>query len=40
MSIIVLNKNFQVSWVWDAFDHLDVNRGPVLGEIVHAGDPD
>lgn len=40
MTIIVLDKNFQVSWVWDAFDHLDVNRGPVLGEILHAGDPD
>jgi hypothetical protein len=40
MSIIVLDKNFQVSWVWDGFDHLDVNRGPVLGEILHAGDPD
>jgi hypothetical protein len=32
--IVVLDNNFQVTWVWDAFDHLDVNRGPVLGEIV------
>jgi hypothetical protein len=40
MSIIVLDANFQVSWAWDAFDHLDVNRGPVLGEVLHAGDPD
>jgi hypothetical protein len=38
--IIVLDKNFQVSWAWDAFDHLDVNRGPVLGEVLHAGDTD
>jgi hypothetical protein len=40
MSIIVLDKNFQVSWAWDAFDHLDVTRGPVLGEVLHAGDTD
>ena len=40
MTIVVLDKNFQVSWVWDSFDHLDVNRGPVLGEVLHAGDPD
>ena len=32
--VVVLDKNFQVSWVWDSFDHLDVNRGPILGEIV------
>jgi hypothetical protein len=40
--IVVLDKNFQVSWVWDSFDHLDVNRGPVLGETVQPGvlDPD
>jgi hypothetical protein len=40
--IIVLDENFQVSWVWDSFDHLDVNRGPTLGETVQAGvlDPD
>jgi hypothetical protein len=40
MTIVVLDKHFQVTWVWDAFDHLDVNRGPVLGEVLHAGDPD
>ncbi|HVA47582.1 MAG TPA: aryl-sulfate sulfotransferase [Pirellulales bacterium] len=40
--IIVLDRNFQVAWVWDSFDHLDVNRGPVLGETVKPGvvDPD
>jgi hypothetical protein len=40
--IIVLDENFQVAWAWDSFDHLDVNRGPVLGETVQAGvvDPD
>jgi hypothetical protein len=40
--VIVLDQNFQVAWVWDSFDHLHVNRGPVLGETVQAGvvDPD
>src|SRR5262245_4487775 len=36
--IVVLDKDLQVAWVWDAFDHLDVNRGPVLGEIVQQGE--
>jgi hypothetical protein len=40
MTILVLDKNFQVAWAWDAFDHLEVTRGPVLGEVLHAGDPD
>ncbi len=40
MTIIVLDKNFQVSWVWDSFDHLDVNRGPILGEILQPGGAD
>src|SRR5262249_27403554 len=35
--IVVLDDNFQVTWAWDAFDHLDINRGPVLGEIVQPG---
>jgi hypothetical protein len=34
MDIVVLDDNFQVAWVWDSFDHLDVNRGPVLGEVL------
>jgi hypothetical protein len=34
--VLVLDENFQVSWAWDAFDYLDVNRGPTLGE---GGDP-
>jgi hypothetical protein len=40
--IIVVDENFQVAWVWDSFDHLDVNRGPILGETVQPGvlDPD
>jgi hypothetical protein len=36
MTIIVLDPNFQVTWAWDAFDHLDVNRGPILGEVCTA----
>jgi len=38
MTIVVLDDNFQVAWAWDAFDHLDVNRGPILGEILNRGD--
>jgi hypothetical protein len=36
--VFVLDPDFQVKWAWDAFDHLDVNRGPVLGEVCHPGD--
>jgi arylsulfate sulfotransferase len=39
MMIIVLDADLQVTWAWDAFDHLDVNRGPVLGELVQPGSP-
>jgi hypothetical protein len=27
--VIVLDENFQIAWTWDAFDFLDVNRGPI-----------
>jgi uncharacterized protein (TIGR03118 family) len=37
--VIVLDEDLQVKWVWDSFDYLDVNRGPVLGEVDHFGDP-
>jgi hypothetical protein len=40
MTIVVLDQDFQVVWAWDGFDHLDVNRGPILGEILHPGDAD
>jgi len=40
MTIVVLDKNFQVSWAWDGFDHLDVNRGPILGEVLQPGGAD
>ena len=35
--VVVLDQDFQVKWAWDAFDYLDVNRGPVLGEITQPG---
>jgi hypothetical protein len=40
MTIVVLDKDFQVSWAWDSFDHLDVNRGPVLGDALLPGGAD
>ena len=40
MMIVVLDADFQVAWAWDAFDHLDVNRGPVLGEVTQPGTPE
>ena len=30
--VLVLDQNFQVAWVWDAFNWLDTNRLPTLGE--------
>jgi hypothetical protein len=36
--VVVLDPELQVTWAWDAFDHLDVNRGPVLGEVCNPGD--
>jgi hypothetical protein len=34
MTIVVLDADFRVAWAWNSFDHMDVNRPPVLGEIV------
>jgi hypothetical protein len=31
--LLVLDQDLQVAWAWDAFDHLDVTRAPILGEI-------
>jgi arylsulfate sulfotransferase len=31
--LMVLDQDFQVLWTWDAFDHLDVHRGPILGDV-------
>lgn len=36
-TVLVLDRDFRVAWAWDAFDYLDVNRGPVLGEITRPG---
>jgi hypothetical protein len=38
--VLVLDQDFQVKWAWDAFDHLDVHRGPVLGEVTLPGSPE
>jgi hypothetical protein len=27
--VLVLDENFQITWAWDAFDYLDVARGPI-----------
>jgi arylsulfate sulfotransferase len=31
--LMVLDQDFQLIWTWDAFDHLDVHRGPILGNV-------
>ncbi len=31
-TIVVLDKDLQVTWAWDAFDHLDNSRKATLGE--------
>jgi hypothetical protein len=31
-AVLVLDQNFQVTWDWNPFDHLEVNRGPTLGD--------
>jgi hypothetical protein len=31
-TIVVLNQDLQVTWAWDAFDHLDTSRMATLGE--------
>src|SRR5262249_18381885 len=38
--VLALDADFQVKWAWEAFDHLDVRRGPVLGEVVRPGSPE
>ena len=30
--VVVLNQNFQVAWVWDPFQWLNVHRLPILGQ--------
>lgn len=36
--VVVLDTNWQVIWGWNSFDHLDVNRAAVLGEVCHPGE--
>jgi arylsulfate sulfotransferase len=31
-TILVLDRDLQVVWVWDSFDHMDPNRAAILGE--------
>jgi len=31
--LMVFDEDLQLLWTWDAFDHLDVTRPPILGEI-------
>ncbi len=35
--ILVLDRNLQVLWSWDSFDHLDTTRQAILGETCAAG---
>jgi hypothetical protein len=30
--IVELDENFQVTWAWNSFDHLDASRAAILGE--------
>jgi hypothetical protein len=32
-TIVVLNQDLQVTWAWDAFDHMDQTRMATLGEV-------
>ena len=36
--IIVLDENFQLAWVWNAFDHMDVSRAAILGQTCRGGE--
>jgi hypothetical protein len=35
--IIVMDRDLQVVWTWDAFDHLDVTRKATLGDVCAPG---
>lgn len=37
--IVVLDPDWQVGWVWNPFDHLDVTRRAVLAETCVLGEP-
>lgn len=36
--IVVVDGNFQLKWCWNEFDHLDIMRPAVLGELCHRAD--
>ncbi len=36
--IVVVDGNFQLKWWWNEFDHLDIMRPAVLGELCHRAD--
>jgi hypothetical protein len=36
--VVVLDPDFRVTWAWDAFDHLDVHRGPTLPAVADAAE--
>lgn len=33
-AIVDLDQNLQLAWYWSAYDHLDINRPAVLGEVI------
>ncbi len=35
--ILVLNRDLQVDWVWNSFNHMDVSRAAILGETCAPG---
>ena len=37
--ILDLDKDFQVAWVWNAFDHLDNTQQAILGEVCQSEGP-
>ncbi len=36
--IVALNRDFQVVWAWNSFDHLDIHREAILGEMCRYSD--
>ena len=32
-TVVDLDENFQVTWYWDSFSQLDINRAAILGEV-------
>jgi hypothetical protein len=37
--IVDLDENFQVVWAWNSYDHLDINRAALQGEVCAPGGP-